>query len=370
MNRLWDIIVSPLIHALKPKHIIEIGSENGFNTKHLLDYCVENNAKLSSIDPFPLFDVKEFKEKYGSRFEMFEGLSLDVLPLIKDYDLVLLDGDHNWYTIYNELKLIEKDSTQDTFPFCIFHDVSWPYARRDLYYNPDNIPEEFTNPYAKKGMFPGKNDLLEKGGMNNDLNNAINENTPKNGVLTGIEDFLNETDLNLTFKKINAFNGLGLMYPHNDDIDEIISNIVSNSDIPAVLEQTYLKAIITNGINYQKSIDNAQDIINQKEDLIISLTEEIKKRDSIINDLNGEINKRDIDIDHMNADMAKQNKKISNLNKKIDNLKNDITTKNDEIKNLKSKNRTLSNEMNEILSSNSWKFTKPLRSIKGGSNKK
>lgn len=117
---MWNSIVFPLINELKPKYIVEVGSEKGTNTMSMLEYCEGNNAVLTCIDPFPLFDVEGLKNKYGDKFDMVEDLSLNVLPHLKDYDLILLDGDHNWYTIYNELKCIENTFNQDSFPFIFF----------------------------------------------------------------------------------------------------------------------------------------------------------------------------------------------------------------------------------------------------------
>ena len=302
MHRLWKTIVSPLINEIKPKHIVEVGSEYGYTTKELLKYCNENDAKLTSIDPNPLFDVDELKNRYGSKFEMLKGLSLDKLPLVKDYDMILLDGDHNWYTIYHELKLIEKEFADNEFPLAVLHDISWPYARRDLYYNPDTIPEEFLNPYAKKGICPDKNELLENGGLNSDLYNALEENTPKNGVLTGIEDFLNETDLELTFKVVNAFHGLGILYPKNPKIDGIISEILSKNDIPAILEKHYIKEIIALHAYYMGEIKKYADVIEQK--------------DEIIDGLNYEINQRDQKIARMEVEIIRRDQQISKLTKK------------------------------------------------------
>ena len=37
-------------------------------------------------------------------------------------------------------------------PVCFLHDVGWPYGRRDLYYAPERIPEEFRQPWAQKGL--------------------------------------------------------------------------------------------------------------------------------------------------------------------------------------------------------------------------
>lgn len=298
---MWENIVFPLINKLKPNYIVEVGAERGTNTMSMLEYCAENDGNLTCIDPFPLFDVDSLKEKYGEKFEMIEDLSLNVLDSIKDYDLILLDGDHNWYTIYNELKSIESNFNQDTFPFIIFHDISWPYARRDIYYNPNDIPEEFLNKYEKKGIYPGESKLREVGGLNSSIYNATEENTPKNGVLTGIEDFIKESDLNLTFKTLNAFHGLGLMYTPNSETDKIIHDIIWTSDITVVMDNYYLK----------KTIDLGDNINRLK-------------------------------------------KEISQKNQELNNLKS-------ENKELKAENKKLNKKQKEIFSSNSWKITKPLR---------
>ena len=81
-------------------------------------------------------------------------------------DAALIDGDHNWYTVYHELRLLAEGAKRNgtPLPVLILHDVLWPYGRRDLYYAPDQIPEEFRQPYAQQGMRPGSRKLLERGG--------------------------------------------------------------------------------------------------------------------------------------------------------------------------------------------------------------
>ena len=46
-------------------------------------------------------------------------------------------------------------------PVMILHDVAWPYGRRDLYYDPATIPEEFRQPYAQKGIAMGRSTLVQ-----------------------------------------------------------------------------------------------------------------------------------------------------------------------------------------------------------------
>ncbi len=213
MKRFWETVTEPILKVLQPETIVEVGSDQGANTEKLLEYCHQNAATLHVIDPRPGYETEEWQQKYADHVIFHKDLSLNALPEIEDFDVVLIDGDHNWYTVFNELKLIEEiceERSQD-FPLVLLHDVGWPYGRRDLYYDPDMIPEEHRKPYEKKGMLPGVPDLVEKGGMNRHLNNAVREHEPEGGVLTGVEDFLNESQYELDLLKLPGIHGLGIL---------------------------------------------------------------------------------------------------------------------------------------------------------------
>lgn len=95
MQIFWETIIKPSLEKIQPKHIIEIGSQKGFNTQKILTFCDKNNCKLSTIDPFPLFDCKKLKDEYGEKFEYYNELSLNALAHIEPADVILIDGDHN-----------------------------------------------------------------------------------------------------------------------------------------------------------------------------------------------------------------------------------------------------------------------------------
>jgi GT2 family glycosyltransferase/glycosyltransferase involved in cell wall biosynthesis len=244
MNRFWNIVMRPIIEEIKAEYIVEVGSDTGVNTKNILDYCMDNNAHMTAVDPFPKFDVDEFKSNYGDKFEIYTDLSLSVLPLLEDYDVILLDGDHNWYTVFNELKTIEKSFKNKKFPLIFLHDIGWPYSRRDLYYNPENIPEIYRQPYKQLGMYPGQRELKEKGGLNPHIFNAITENTPKNGVLTALEDFVDQSNLELSFEFLPVYHGLGILYPKNKELENKIKEIINNANLLYLLEMDRTKLFI------------------------------------------------------------------------------------------------------------------------------
>lgn len=227
MHRFWDIIIEPVLSMLEPAVVVEIGSDQGKNTVRLLDFCKENNAILNAVDPLPKFDVDALKKQYGRHFVFHKSLSLNAIPKIGVSDAVLIDGDHNWYTVINELRLIERCHIESSkaFPLVMVHDIGWPYGRRDLYYNPENIPDKFRKPYKQKGVRPDSAELLEEGGLNQHLNNSIYENDLQSGVLTAIEDFLKETDQSIEFLKLPGLSGLGILVDHRlkDKKDALIT---------------------------------------------------------------------------------------------------------------------------------------------------
>lgn len=233
MHRFWEKVIKPLILSVQPKVIVEIGSFTGMNTFKLLDYCRYTGAKCVVIDPAPLYDVQLMQRYYGDTVSLYETLSLEALPLIGAYDMVLIDGDHNWYTVYHELKLAEQMAQREGLPFpvTVLHDTGWPYGRRDMYYSPETVPEAFRQPCKKKGLQRGYTGLLEAGGFNSTVHNAVQEHGPKNGILTAIEDFLMETEHALSFYELSSNNGLGVIVPDNERLRGSVKYILDSSGL-------------------------------------------------------------------------------------------------------------------------------------------
>lgn len=213
MIRLWRHIIKPIFYAAQARSVLEIGAEYGTSTNVLLNYVKEAGGRLHCIDPVPEFDAVAFEKEHEEHLSFYADLSLNVIKDLPQLDIAMVDGDHNWYTVYNELKAIEEIHDHDPLkqPIIFAHDIGWPYGRRDLYYNPETIPDEFTQEWARKGMLPKKAELLEDRGMNLELCNAVNEGGERNGVLTGLEDYLAESSLEFRFVNLPLYYGLGIL---------------------------------------------------------------------------------------------------------------------------------------------------------------
>jgi hypothetical protein len=211
MNKFWKSIIAPLFEIVKPSIILEIGINDGRNTKNILEYCKNNDAKVIAIDPAPKIDVAAWELAYRGYLEFYIAKSLDVIESLPSADIVLLDGDHNWYTVYNELNKIYNMG----LPITLIHDIDWPYGRRDMYYNPSDIPAEYRQPYKLCGISFQLN-RLEKNGFNYHLYHAETEGGECNGVLTAIQDFLREnSQKNFELIKVPGHHGLGILFSRN-----------------------------------------------------------------------------------------------------------------------------------------------------------
>ena len=192
MHGLFESHILDILDQRKPKTILEIGVLRGESTLQLLRWCAENRAHLTSLDPVawegelpeevkrPMegYEYKRGQEGFDDWVVHPQGLeevfrsglernwtclktrSLDYLasPDFKGFDLYMIDGDHNYYTVTKELETIHQHFKPEDI--VLFNDVVGPYATRDLYYDPDFIPPEYIRG-RKQGVMTAVNDFLD-----------------------------------------------------------------------------------------------------------------------------------------------------------------------------------------------------------------
>ena len=212
MFPLWEIAIAPVLTAARARRVVEIGALRGETTIQMLDH-LGPECELHVIDPKPAFDPSAHEQQFPGRYVFHEATSHEVLPSLGAFDVALIDGDHNWFTVYFELKMLAEAASADgaMLPIMIMHDVGWPYGRRDLYYDPSDVPDEYRQPYRAAGMRPGRRDLMESGGLNPTMYNAELEGGPRNGVMTGLDDFVAEHPEPLRVVTLPVYFGLSIV---------------------------------------------------------------------------------------------------------------------------------------------------------------
>lgn len=231
MSEFSDIIVEALDIA-GAREIVEIGAEFGGMSSVLADYAAAQEGRLTSVDPCPKDEFVQWAAAHPD-VRHIAKTSFEAFDELENVDAWVIDGDHNWYTVYNELKRVDAICRRDGKPLlALLHDVAWPWARRDLYYSPEQIPAGFRHPYSYEGGvtldFPG---IVEHRGFRGlgQYACAVHEGGPCNGVLTAVEDFVDEVraeERGIAFARVPAVFGLGILFSTEADWAPALSELV------------------------------------------------------------------------------------------------------------------------------------------------
>lgn len=250
-------IILPCLVATRARNIVEIGAEFGGMSQLLNSHCEAAGGNLISIDPAPKREFTNWAARCPSVTHIAEK-SLDAIPPLQDIDAWLIDGDHNYYTVLNELRQINAVNAKTDKPMlAILHDVGWPCGRRDFYYAPETIPNAHRHQFhPEAGVVLGNLGSVRNRGFrgNGSFSFALREGGPRNGVRTAIEDFVAEASVDgrvFAFAFIPGVFGLGVLFDTSADWAGDVATLIAplnNHPLLAALEDNRLR-------NYLKVID-------------------------------------------------------------------------------------------------------------------
>jgi hypothetical protein len=228
LANVWELITG-LLCAADARSVMEIGAFRGELTKRLVEL---GRGAVVAVDPESPPELIDLAERHPE-LELVRETSHEALGRLPIPDAVILDGDHNYFTMEGELRLIAERA--DSFPLLMFHDVGWPLARRDTYHAPQRIPDDYLQP-LNPGMGTSSEPSFEDDRPFARV--ADHEGGPRNGILTAIEDFLDE---HFRFALIPAFYGFGAMW-HNDapwaaNAERVVAPLDRNPILARVEEQ-------------------------------------------------------------------------------------------------------------------------------------
>jgi hypothetical protein len=219
-------LIFSLLDGAEARSVAEVGAFRGELSRKLL----ERGGRVTAIDPEPPAGLLKLAEDHPE-LELVQETSHDALRHIPIPDVVILDGDHNYFTMEGELQIIKERA--QSFPLVMFHDVGWPLARRDSYHAPERIPEDRRQPMnpdvglAPEPSFEDPRPFART---------ADHEGGPGNGVLTAIEDFLAERR-DFRFALVPLFFGFGVMWREDARWAAAVARIIEPWDRHPVLER-------------------------------------------------------------------------------------------------------------------------------------
>jgi hypothetical protein len=236
-------LILPLLDAVAARRVVELGGEGGLMTERLAEWCADHDAELHVVDPAPSPHLRALAG--DGRVQLTIGKSPAALAGLPRFDAYLVDGDHNHHVVSGELAAIFGAGAGEQ-PLAILHDVGWPAGRRDMYYDPDDVPAEHRQPFDFEGApVPGESELQVGRGFSGagDFAWARHEGGPANGVMTAVEDLL-ETRPDLDLRVVPCVFGLGVVFPREAPYAARVREILDpfhHNELLARLEENRLE---------------------------------------------------------------------------------------------------------------------------------
>jgi hypothetical protein len=208
MANLFEVI-EPVLDAAGARSVAELGAYAGDFTSILLDWAAGREARIVAVDPLPQPELTALAES-RPELDLIPKTSAEALREMELPDAVIIDGDHNYHTVSEELESIFGRCDGADLPLILMHDVGWPHARRDAYYAPERMPDEYQERIEEGvGVVPGEPGVT-LGGLPYKWA-AREEGGERNGVLTAVEDHLRGRD-DIRLAIVPAFFGLAVLW--------------------------------------------------------------------------------------------------------------------------------------------------------------
>jgi hypothetical protein len=191
--------------------VTEVGALHGDLTRLLLLSAEASGRRIIAVDPSPRPEL-EALACAREALDLIREPSHAALAHVPLSDTIILDGDHNYYTVSEELRIIAERAVEQErrLPLLLLHDVGWPHGRRDDYYVPEQIPAEYRQPIEPEGcLYPG--DPGTRPGALPYHHPAAREGGPRNGVLTAVEDFMSDRE-QLQVTIVPTFFGMAVIW--------------------------------------------------------------------------------------------------------------------------------------------------------------
>ena len=229
-------LMLPCLDAAGVKSIVEVGAFAGDLTRVLVEWAQGAGARVAAVDPSPQPGLVALAEEHPE-LDLIRETSLAALPALPELpDAVVIDGDHNFWTVREELRLIGERAPGAELPLLLFHDVVWPHGRRDDYFDAEQIPEDLRLPQAgsRGGLVPGEPGLTP-GGLPYPRS-AEREGGERNGVLTAVEDFVVGRE-RLRLVVVPVFFGFGVVWHEDAPYAAELARILDPWDRNPILER-------------------------------------------------------------------------------------------------------------------------------------
>jgi hypothetical protein len=295
----WSVLEF-VLKQFRPATLCEIGVEDGLLFDLLADSpdLVLREIQYFGIDPSIADAVRKKLEARGA--QIVAEPSRAGISAIPACDLYLIDGDHNYPTVYSDLELISSHSGQESrSPLVILHDVCWPTDRRDAFYIPSYLDPNEMRPYSTdKGVRPDSDALVDSGAFmaNSGYAWAIEYGGKHNGVLTAVEDFIDAQKGIWHYLIIPGCFGLGILY-RPDSLNETQSRCIEDIARSVEVFSGLVESLEYNRLDLFCRIQSKEQQIQTKDQEVQAKEQQLQAKEQQIQSLQSEVRQKQTELD-------------------------------------------------------------------------
>lgn len=181
-------VLKKFVFDLQRPRVLEIGNDRGSTFVPLAVFMLrtKDSFHLMGIDVMLqeslLITIAHIDRNQSQRIDLVQANSLETLPKLAEagakFDVVLLDGDHNYHTVTRELLML--DALVEDHTLLVVDDYNGRWAERDLF-------------YSERKEYSGCKEA------------TLRIKTDKHGVRAAVDDFLTSTSAwTMLFKDDNV----------------------------------------------------------------------------------------------------------------------------------------------------------------------
>jgi cephalosporin hydroxylase len=227
-------LILDCLDATGAMSVAQVGPGSGELARVLLDRVTDDGTRVIAIGPSPAAELVELGRR-NSRLEVFRGGVDAALGAIDDLDAVIIDGDPNYHTVSEVLRVIDERAAGSQIPLLMVHNVGWPYGRRDVYPAPERIPDGRRQPVVERPfLFPNESGVVGEGLPMYAA--AEREGGPRNGVLAAVEEFVDRRE-QVRVATLAPFFGLAVLWHCDAPWAPTLAEVVEQWDRNPLLER-------------------------------------------------------------------------------------------------------------------------------------
>lgn len=236
--------------------VVEVGVESG---KVSGMYTELGASAVYCVDPKPTDEIRANLAE-NEALHLVEGWSPEVLAELPIADMYVLDGDHNYAIVHDEVSWVMANAPDAVI---VLHDVLWPCSRRDLYYEPSSVPPERRHPASADGPTVWHDELTPGGFVGlGAFTSACEAGGERNGVLTAVEDAVTEAATDgWQFVLVPAVFGMGVLLRTSPEAERLLERLLpyTQSRLLSIMENNRI-ALYTRVLDMQfQAVAHADD---------------------------------------------------------------------------------------------------------------